>query len=46
MFQVDINFYEEPIGRGKNGRYVYLKDIWPSNEEVSKVEKNNRRFKL
>ncbi|AES61065.2 cytoplasmic-like aconitate hydratase [Medicago truncatula] len=34
---VDINFYEEPLGRGKNGRDVYLKDIWPSNEEVSKA---------
>ncbi|GAU29004.1 hypothetical protein TSUD_165230 [Trifolium subterraneum] len=31
---VDIDFYEEPIGKGKNGINVYLKDIWPSNEEV------------
>ncbi|WJX75793.1 aconitate hydratase [Trifolium repens] len=34
---VDIDFYEEPIGKGKNGINVYLKDIWPSNEEVSEA---------
>ena len=25
---------ETPIGRGKDGEDVYLRDIWPSNEEV------------
>ncbi|XP_045798971.1 aconitate hydratase, cytoplasmic-like [Trifolium pratense] len=34
---VDIDFYEEPIGKGKNGTNVYLTDIWPSNEEVSEA---------
>ncbi|KAJ1389561.1 Aconitase/Iron-responsive element-binding protein 2 [Sesbania bispinosa] len=34
---VDIDFNEEPIGTGKNGKDVYLKDIWPSNEEVSEA---------
>src|SRR5690606_34870369 len=24
----------EPIGKGENGENVYLKDIWPSNDEV------------
>jgi aconitate hydratase len=24
----------EPIGTGRNGEPVYLKDIWPSNEEI------------
>ncbi|TKY57301.1 putative aconitate hydratase [Spatholobus suberectus] len=31
---VDIDFNQEPIGTGKNGKKVYLKDIWPSNEEA------------
>jgi aconitate hydratase len=26
--------YEDPIGEGKDGEEVYLKDIWPSSEEV------------
>ncbi|KAK2360113.1 putative aconitate hydratase, cytoplasmic [Trifolium repens] len=34
---VDIDFYKEPIGKGKNGINVYLKYIWPSNEEVSEA---------
>jgi aconitate hydratase len=27
----------EPLGTGKNGKPVYLKDIWPSNAEITKV---------
>ncbi len=30
----DIDLVTEPIGKGKNGENVYLKDIWPSAEEV------------
>ena len=29
------DMYETPIGQGSDGADVYLKDIWPSNEEVS-----------
>ncbi len=31
---VDINFDKEPIGKSKDGKDVYFKDIWPSTEEV------------
>ncbi|KAK4355242.1 hypothetical protein RND71_024213 [Anisodus tanguticus] len=34
---VDIDFEKEPIGIGKDGKHVYLKDIWPSNEEIAEV---------
>ncbi|KAH7862097.1 hypothetical protein Vadar_034740 [Vaccinium darrowii] len=34
---VDIDFDKEPIGTGKDGKDVYFKDIWPSNEEVAEV---------
>ncbi|KBZ60873.1 aconitate hydratase 1 [Mycobacterium [tuberculosis] TKK-01-0051] len=27
----------EPLGTGSDGRPVYLRDIWPSTEEISKV---------
>lgn len=30
---MNIDFYQEPIGQGKDGP-VFLKDIWPSQEEV------------
>jgi len=32
--RVDIDLATEPIGIGKDGKPVYLKDIWPSNEEI------------
>lgn len=35
--RVDIDFEKEPIGKGKDGKDVYLKDIWPSRDEVLKV---------
>jgi aconitate hydratase len=31
---VDIDLVNEPIGQGKDGRPVYLKDIWPTQEEI------------
>ncbi|CAI5474131.1 unnamed protein product [Closterium sp. Yama58-4] len=34
---VDINFEEESIGSDKDGNEVFLRDIWPSNEEVAEV---------
>jgi aconitate hydratase len=33
--RVDIDLYNDPIGQGSDGQDVYLKDIWPSNEEVA-----------
>jgi aconitate hydratase len=36
---VDIDFESTPIGKGKDGADVFLKDIWPSFEEVSAAMK-------
>jgi aconitate hydratase len=33
----DIDLASEPIGRGTDGKDVYLKDIWPTAEEVEKA---------
>ncbi|KAH7675595.1 Aconitate hydratase protein [Dioscorea alata] len=41
VFQVDIDFEKEPIGVRKDGNDVYLRDIWPSNEEITKVVQSN-----
>ncbi len=35
--RVDIDMANEPLGQGQNGQDVYLKDIWPSSEEVRDV---------
>ena len=38
----------EPVGKGKNGRDIYLGDIWPSSEEIYKLMKfamNGKAFR-
>ncbi|HEV2394595.1 MAG TPA: aconitate hydratase [Verrucomicrobiae bacterium] len=32
--RVDIDLSRQPLGKGKDGREVYLKDIWPTLQEV------------
>jgi aconitate hydratase A / 2-methylisocitrate dehydratase len=34
---MDIDLYEEPLGEGKDGEPVYLKDIWPDAAEVART---------
>jgi aconitate hydratase len=34
---VDIDLSKEEIGKGSDGKPVYLKDIWPTSAEVAKV---------
>ncbi len=36
---IDIDMSKDPIGKGKDGKPVYLKDIWPSTQEVAAVMK-------
>ncbi len=34
---MDINLTSDPIGKGKDGQDVYLRDIWPAPEDVREV---------
>ena len=34
---MDIDLLDEPLGQDSEGADVYLKDIWPSTEEVARV---------
>ena len=34
---VDIDFEKEPLGTGKDGKPVFLKDIWPDRDLVQKT---------
>ncbi|KAH8508174.1 hypothetical protein H0E87_010341 [Populus deltoides] len=34
---VGIDFETEPIGVGKDGKKIFFRDIWPSNDEVAQV---------
>ncbi len=35
--RVDVDLLNEPLGHDPNLEPVYLKDIWPSNDEISEV---------
>jgi aconitate hydratase len=34
---VDIDLNNDPIGKGKDGQPVYLRDLWPTNEEIHTI---------
>ena len=35
--RMDVDLYEEPLGTGKDGEPVYLRDIWPTQKEISEA---------
>ena len=35
--RMDVDLTSEPLGTGKDGQPVYLKDVWPSNAEIDKT---------
>jgi aconitate hydratase len=39
--RVDFDFYKEPIGTGKDGREVFLRDIWPTIKEIRETITNS-----
>jgi len=36
---MEIDLYKNSLGLGKNGKKIYLKDIWPSNKEIEETLK-------
>ncbi|MGF7142502.1 aconitate hydratase [Anaerotaenia torta] len=38
---VNIDLLKEPLGMGKDGREIYLKEIWPSPEEISQAVRDH-----
>jgi aconitate hydratase len=38
--RVDIDLSTEPLSTDRNGKPVYLKDIWPTDDEIHEVMKN------
>ena len=44
--RVDIDLYNEPIGQDSDGSDVYLKDLWPSNEEVANVIRDGLKTEM
>jgi len=36
---MEVDLYKDPLGKDKEGKDVFLKDIWPSNKEIEKTLK-------
>ncbi|MCI0436736.1 MAG: aconitate hydratase AcnA [Gemmatimonadetes bacterium] len=41
--RMDIDLYNEPIGQDGEGRSVFLRDIWPSQDEIETVIRKSVR---
>ena len=37
--KIDLDLHKDPLGKGKDGKQVYLADIWPTQAEVDSVLK-------
>ena len=44
--RVDIDLQTEPLGSDQNGKSVFLKDIWPSSEEVQSAVRRSVRAEM
>jgi aconitate hydratase len=44
--RVDIDLQNEPLGSDHNGQGVFLKDIWPSSDEIQSVVKRSVRAEM
>lgn len=43
---LQIDLTTEPLGTGSDGQPVFLKDIWPSNQEIAKFVRENVTKKM
>jgi len=39
--RMDIDLYSEPLGTGTDGQPVYLRDIWPSQQEIREAVRSS-----
>jgi aconitate hydratase len=44
--RVDIDLQTEPLGSDQNGQGVFLKDIWPSTDEIQSAVKRSVRAEM
>ncbi|RAK67671.1 aconitate hydratase AcnA [Phenylobacterium kunshanense] len=43
---MQIDLANDPLGEGKDGKPVYLRDIWPSSEEVATLQRKHVTNKM
>jgi aconitate hydratase len=34
---LDLNLYEDPLGTDRDGKAVYMRDLWPSQKEIQEI---------
>ena len=44
--RVDIDLYNEPIGTSKDGKSVFLRDIWPTQQEIEEIMTESVRAEM
>jgi len=44
--RVDVDLHTEPLGTGKDGKPVYLRDIWPTQQEVQQTVSKSVRSEM
>jgi aconitate hydratase len=44
--RMDVDLHTEPLGTGADGQSVYLKDIWPTQEEVRQAVERSVRSEM
>jgi aconitate hydratase len=44
--RVDVDLSTEPLGVGRDGEYVYLRDVWPTQRELAEVVQRTVRSEL
>ncbi len=44
--RMDIDLYHEPLGNDKQGKPVYLKDVWPSQTEIQQTMRKSIRSEM
>ncbi len=38
---MEVDLYKDPLGKDKEGKDIFLKDIWPSNKEIEETLKDS-----
>ncbi|MDC1224516.1 aconitate hydratase AcnA, partial [Pelagibacteraceae bacterium] len=43
---MEFDLYKDPLGKSKDGKDIFLKDIWPSNKEIEDTLKESLNAKM
>ncbi len=44
--RIDVDLYAEPLGKGRDGEPVFLKDVWPSQREIEETVRTAVRSEM